>query len=111
MFTFIDSLNKVVLRPETKTKLRKTRELLDKEFKEELEREKKEEASAAKEEERIKKRQAENERIAKLSAAEQNKVRRHCRTECASIHYFPQIQEKERKKQMRKAQKSSVRKA
>lgn len=43
VFAFIDSLNKLNLRPETKNKLRKTRDELDKELKDESEREKKEE--------------------------------------------------------------------
>jgi len=43
MFSFIDSLPQVNLRPETKTKLKKTREDLDKNLKADSEREKKEE--------------------------------------------------------------------
>lgn len=45
LFGFVDSLNKVVLRPETKTKLRKIREELDKSIKEDSEKEKKEEVT------------------------------------------------------------------
>jgi len=43
LFAFIDSLTKVYLRPETKTKLRKIREDLDKELKAYAEKDKKEE--------------------------------------------------------------------
>ena len=43
LFAFIDSLTKVHLRPETKTKLRKIREDLDKELKADAEKDKKEE--------------------------------------------------------------------
>jgi Protein of unknown function (DUF1682) len=43
VFPFIDSLSQLNLRPETKTKLKKSREDLDKELKAESEREKKEE--------------------------------------------------------------------
>jgi hypothetical protein len=43
VFPFIDSLGKLSLRPETKNKLRKTREDLEKELKVEAEKEKKEE--------------------------------------------------------------------
>ena len=43
MFQLVDSLNKIHLRPETKNKLKKIREDIDKTIKEEAEREKKEE--------------------------------------------------------------------
>lgn len=43
LFPFIDSLSQVNLRPETKTKLKKIREDLDKDLKADSEREKKEE--------------------------------------------------------------------
>lgn len=43
VFQFIDSLNKLSLRPETKTKLKKSREELDKAIKEDTEKEAKEE--------------------------------------------------------------------
>ncbi|KAF8165327.1 hypothetical protein B0H34DRAFT_233751 [Crassisporium funariophilum] len=43
MFQFIDQLSKVTLRPETRTKLKKTREVLDKTIKEDAEKEQKEE--------------------------------------------------------------------
>jgi Protein of unknown function (DUF1682) len=42
-FLFIDSLNKISLRSETRTKLKKIREDLDKDIKEDAEKEKKEE--------------------------------------------------------------------
>lgn len=60
------------LRPETRTKLRATREKLDKELKEEAVKEKREEAEAEK---AAAKKKAEDERLSKLSAAEQKKVR------------------------------------
>jgi Protein of unknown function (DUF1682) len=43
LFPFVDSLSKCHLRPETKAKIRKIREDLDKDLKDEAEREKKEE--------------------------------------------------------------------
>lgn len=43
VFTFIDTLNKISLRPETKTKLKKARDELDRDLKDDAEREKKEE--------------------------------------------------------------------
>jgi len=43
IFPFIDSLSKVSLRPETRTKIKKARDDLDKQLKEDAEREKKEE--------------------------------------------------------------------
>ena len=43
MFQFIDSLNKLNLRPETKAKLKKNREEVDKKIKDEAEKEAKEE--------------------------------------------------------------------
>lgn len=60
------------LRPETKLKLRQTRERLDKEIQEEAIREQKEEAEEKK---AAAKRKAEEERLSKMSAAEQKKVR------------------------------------
>ena len=60
------------LRPETKSKLRQTRERLDKEMQEEAIREQKEEAGEKK---AAAKRKAEEERLSKMSAAEQKKVR------------------------------------
>ncbi|PPQ72906.1 hypothetical protein CVT26_014569 [Gymnopilus dilepis] len=90
MFQFIDSLNKLNLRPETKAKLKKNREEVDKKIKDEAEKEAKEEAQDAK---LAAKRKAEEERIAKLSAADQKKEL-----------------EKERKRALRKAQGKVVRK-
>jgi hypothetical protein len=46
IFPFIDSLSQLNLRPETKTKLRKVREDLDKDLKADSEREKKEEVES-----------------------------------------------------------------
>ncbi|KAJ7591005.1 hypothetical protein C8J56DRAFT_934437 [Mycena floridula] len=74
IFPLIDALSKLTLRPETKNKLKKTREDLDKDLKEEAEREKKEELSQAKEDQRAAKKKKEEERIARLSAAEQKRV-------------------------------------
>lgn len=91
IFPFIDSLSKISLRPETKVKLKKAREEVDKELKEDAEREKKEEVSSsfrsrlrsiftlsqvsqASEDKKAAKRKVEEERIARLSAAEQKKV-------------------------------------
>ncbi|KAK7695823.1 hypothetical protein QCA50_000461 [Cerrena zonata] len=59
------------LRPETRTKLKKAREDIEKQLKEESEREKKEEAA---EEKAAAKKKAEEERLSKLSASEQKKV-------------------------------------
>ncbi|KAG5643964.1 hypothetical protein DXG03_009315 [Asterophora parasitica] len=91
IFPFIDSLPSVNLRPETRTKLKKTREELDKSLKADAEREKKEELEQAAEDKKAAKRRAEEERIAKLPAAEQQK-----------------ILEKERKRQVRKTQGKGV---
>ena len=71
MFGLIDSLEKVNLRPETKTKIKKTRENFAKTLKDENEKEAREEAAEAK---LAAKRRVEEERIASLSAAEQQKV-------------------------------------
>lgn len=91
LFPFIDSLSQVNLRPETKTKLRKIREDLDKDLKADSEREKKEEVSQAAEDKKAAKRRAEEERIGKLPASEQRK-----------------ILEKERKRSIRKTQGKSI---
>ncbi|KAJ6613420.1 hypothetical protein B0H10DRAFT_2165290 [Mycena sp. CBHHK59/15] len=74
LFSFVDSLSQVALRPETKTKLRKVRDDIEKNIKEESEREKKEEEAEALEAKKAAKRKLEEERIAKLSAADQKKV-------------------------------------
>jgi len=71
VFDLIDALEKVNLRPETKSKLKKTREDFSKTVKDETEREAREEAADAK---LAAKRRAEEERIANLSAAEQQKL-------------------------------------
>ena len=71
IFGLIDSLEKINLRPETKSKIKKTRENFAKTLKDEAEREAREEAADAK---MAAKRRAEEERIARLSAAEQQKV-------------------------------------
>ncbi|PPQ98519.1 hypothetical protein CVT24_004010 [Panaeolus cyanescens] len=90
IFQLVDNLNKISLRPETKNKLKKTRDELDKTLKEESEKEKKEEAQDAK---LAAKRKAQEERIAKLSPSEQRKEL-----------------EKERKRSLRKSQAKVVRK-
>ncbi|KAF8195868.1 hypothetical protein K438DRAFT_1826656 [Mycena galopus ATCC 62051] len=74
MFPFVDSLSKIALRPETKTKLRKVREENDKEIKKEAEKDQKEQEAEALEAKKAAKRRVEEERIAKLSAADQKKV-------------------------------------
>ena len=95
LFLFIDSLNKISFRPETRIKLKKIREDLDKDIKEDAEKEKKEEVRSvplmltlflflfcskiyyyfqALDAKAAAKRKAEEERIAKLSPAEQKKV-------------------------------------
>ncbi|KAJ7047349.1 hypothetical protein C8F04DRAFT_1205296 [Mycena alexandri] len=74
MFPFVDSLSKVALRPETKIKLKKVREETEKDIKKESERDKKEEEAEALEAKKAAKRRVEEERIAKLSAADQKKV-------------------------------------
>lgn len=71
VFGLIDALEKINLRPETKTKMKKTRENFAKTLKDEGEREAREEAAEAK---LAAKRRAEEERVARLSAAEQQKV-------------------------------------
>jgi len=90
LFGLIDALEKINLRPETKSKIKKTRENLAKTFKDETEREAREGAADAK---LAAKRRAEEERIAKLSAAEQQK-----------------LLERDRKRNMRKTQGKIVKK-
>ncbi|TFK28725.1 DUF1682-domain-containing protein [Coprinopsis marcescibilis] len=70
VFQLIDNLNKINLRPETKVKLRKAREEASKDIKEESEKEKREEEAEAK---AAAKRKAQEERLSKLSAADQKK--------------------------------------
>jgi hypothetical protein len=74
VFTLVDCLAKVSLRPETRIKLKKTREDLDKNLKDEAESDKKEEAVQALEDKKAAKRKAEEERVSRLSAVEQKKV-------------------------------------
>ncbi|KAF9075804.1 hypothetical protein BDP27DRAFT_1314520 [Rhodocollybia butyracea] len=93
LFPFVDALSKVSLRPETKIKLKKTREAFEKTLKVEAEQEKKEELEQAREDQKAAKRKAEDERISKLSSAEQQK-----------------ILERERKRSIRKSQGKAVRK-
>ena len=75
VFQFVDALPKLTLRPETKIKLRKARDEVDARIKKEAERDKKEEEAEAADAKKAAKRRAEEERIAKLPAAEQQKVR------------------------------------
>ncbi|KAJ3785455.1 hypothetical protein GGU10DRAFT_354804 [Lentinula aff. detonsa] len=93
LFPFVDSLSKISLRPETKSKLKKVRENLEKSLKVEAEQAKKEELEQAREDQKAAKRKAEEERISKLSSAEQQK-----------------ILERERKRSIRKSQGKAVRK-
>ncbi|KAK0491041.1 hypothetical protein IW261DRAFT_1413438 [Armillaria novae-zelandiae] len=93
LFSFVDSLSKITLRPETKNKLRKSREDLEKILKQEAEREEKEKKEEVNEDKRAEKRRKEEERIGKLSAAEQQK-------------YL----DRERKRNLRKSQGRTVRK-
>lgn len=88
IFQFVDALTKISLRPETRNKLKKIREQSDKDIKEESEREKREEVSfdlrlmlhdcltclKALESKQAAKRKAEEERLSKLSPADQKKV-------------------------------------
>lgn len=71
LFPFVDSLAKTNLRPETKTKLKRAREDVDKLIKEDNERDSKEDAAAEK---LAAKKKKEDERMSKLSASEQKKV-------------------------------------
>ncbi|KAF9259522.1 DUF1682-domain-containing protein [Marasmius fiardii PR-910] len=74
MFSFIDSLRNLSLRPETKSKLRKIREDLNKSLKADAEAKAKEAQEQAREDQKAAKRKAEEERIAKLPAVEQQKI-------------------------------------
>ncbi|KAG1755672.1 DUF1682-domain-containing protein [Suillus lakei] len=71
MFTFIDGLTKMNLRPETRSKMKKVREDVDKEIREEAVKEKKEEVA---EDKKAARRKAELDRVSRLSAAEQKKI-------------------------------------
>jgi len=93
IFSFIDILDTKImpsLRPETKSKLKKTRDELDKQLKIDSAKEQKEEAA---DEKRATKRREEEARIARLSAAEQKK-----------------IMDRDRKRSMRKTQGKLARK-
>ncbi|KAL0070762.1 hypothetical protein AAF712_001983 [Marasmius tenuissimus] len=110
VFPFIDSLTKINLRPETKTKLKKVREDLDKSLKADAVAKAKEEQEQAREDQKAAKRRAEEERIAKLPAAEQQKVLVSALdpvlsqiTDCPN---FIQILEREKKRSIRKQQKT-----
>ncbi|KAG7096953.1 hypothetical protein E1B28_004350 [Marasmius oreades] len=74
VFSFIDSLHSLNLRPETKTKLKKVREDLNKSLKADAEAKTKEAQEQARDDQKAAKRKAEEERIAKLPAAEQQKI-------------------------------------
>ncbi|KAG6897455.1 hypothetical protein C0992_001455 [Termitomyces sp. T32_za158] len=93
IFPFIDSLHAINLRPETKSKLKKVRDDLDKSLRADAEKEKKEEEQQATEDKKAEKRRLEKEKIAKLPAAEQQKH-----------------MEKERKRMLRKSQGKVIRK-
>lgn len=86
----LEAPGRITLRPETRTKLRKTREEIDENIRREAEAEKREEAEEEKAKE---KRRREDERLSKLTAAQQNKEL-----------------EKERKRALRKAQGRVVKK-
>ncbi|KAF7332227.1 hypothetical protein MKEN_00103700 [Mycena kentingensis (nom. inval.)] len=74
VFQFVDALPKINIRPESKSKLVKRREEIDASLKREYERDKKEEELEALEAKKAAKRKAAEDRIAKLSAAEQQKI-------------------------------------
>lgn len=92
------------LRPETRTKLRAIREKLDKELKEETVKDQREEAELEK---AAAKKKAEEERLSKLSAADQKKVRDSLSSPCVVFTNFwssTQELERERKRMIRKTQ-------
>ncbi|KAJ8595991.1 DUF1682-domain-containing protein [Rhizopogon salebrosus TDB-379] len=91
MFTFIEGLTKMNLRPETRVKMKKLREDVDREIREDAVKEKKEEVA---EDRKVAKRKAEQERVSRLSAAEQKK-----------------ILDRERKRALKRSQGKVVRKA
>ncbi|KAJ6485041.1 hypothetical protein C8R47DRAFT_1048203 [Mycena vitilis] len=74
MFTLVDNLSKIALRPETKIKLKNVRDENEKDIKKEAEKEQKEEEADALEAKKAAKRKVEEDRIAKLSAADQKKI-------------------------------------
>ena len=91
------------LRPETRTKLRATREKLEKELREEASRDQREEEE---EKRAAAKKKAEEERLSKLSAAEQKKVRDLPGAYIFVSHVIPDGQEleKEKRRMLRKTQ-------
>lgn len=90
------------LRPETRTKLKATREKIEKDIREEAVREKREEAEAEK---AAAKKKTEEERLSKLSATEQRKVRGFVRLCWVGADFlFVQELEKEKKRLLRKTQ-------
>jgi hypothetical protein len=107
VFGLIDALEKINLRPETKTKIKKTRENFAKTLKDESEREAREEAADAK---LATKRRAEEERIARLSAAEQQKVILLVYALLLLMPSVSQLLERDRKRNMRKTQGKVVKK-
>ncbi|KAH0839735.1 DUF1682-domain-containing protein [Lanmaoa asiatica] len=111
IFALVDLLaaGKVVLRPETRSKIRKAREDVEKEIKEEEIKEKKEEVAQDK---MTAKRKAEQDRVAKLSAAEQKKVLVLLSHISFTIsHPNRQLLERTHKRAIRKSQGKVVRKA
>lgn len=107
MFTFIEGLTKVNLRPETRSKMKKLREDVDREIREEVVKEKKEEVI---EDKKAAKRKAEQERVSRLSAAEQKKV--FLLVPGSTLFTIPhQILDRERKRALKRSQGKVVRKA
>lgn len=109
MFTFIEGLTKINLRPETRSKMKKLREDVDREIREEAVKERKEEAA---EDKKAAKRKAEQERISRLSAADQKKVYpllAGSRIFCSPCPH--QILDRERKRAVKRSQGKVVRKA
>jgi uncharacterized protein YifE (UPF0438 family) len=102
MFGLIDALEKINLRPETKS-----RENFAKTLKDEAEREAREEAADAK---LAAKRRAEEERVARLSAAEQQKVILLVYTPLVLSAHLYQLLDRDRKRSMRKTQGKIVKK-
>ncbi|KAG9317279.1 DUF1682-domain-containing protein [Chiua virens] len=111
IFALVDlfAAGKVVLRPETKAKIRKVRDDVEKEIKEDETREKREEAA---EDKKAAKRKAEQDKIAKLSPAEQKKVAFLCSWVYYAISHFNlQLLERNHKRAVKKSQGKVVRKA
>jgi hypothetical protein len=93
VFAFVDALSKLQLRPESRAKIAKKREEADKELAKEIKEREQEALQEAGEDKKALKKRAEDERISKLSAAEQAKVL-----------------EKERKRALKKTQGKVIRK-